>query len=100
NGVTSVWDFPSKSLVKNVSIARLVETGYTTKPIADGYAGIGVNWTTPDKVGLPDSMISVSKHDVSPRLGFAYQAQLGGHSFVIRGGYGLYHFPIPARTFS
>jgi Carboxypeptidase regulatory-like domain len=99
-GMTSVWDFPSKSLVKNVSIARLVETGYTTQPIADGYAGIGVKWTTPDKVGLPDSMVDVSKHDFSPRIGFAYNAPFGGRRLVVRGGYGLYHFPIPARTFS
>ncbi len=100
NGVTSIWDFPSKSLVKNVSIARLVQTGYTTQPIADGYAGIGVNWTTPDKVGLPNDMISVSKHDFAPRVGFAYNAPIGRRRLVVRGGYGLYNFPIPARTFS
>jgi hypothetical protein len=99
-GMTSVWDFPSKSLVKNVSIAQLVQTGYTTQPIADGYAGIGVKWTTPDKVGLPDDMISVSKHDFAPRVGFAYNAPIGQRRLVVRGGYGLYNFPIPARTFS
>src|SRR5439155_14150209 len=100
NGMTSVWDFASKSLVKNVSIAQLVSSGYTTQPIADGYAGIGVKWTTPDKVGLPDSMVSVSKHDFNPRAGFAYHARLGPRRLVVRGAYGLYHFPIPARTFS
>jgi hypothetical protein len=100
NGMTSVWDFPSKSLVRNVSTAQLVQSGYTTQPIADGYAGIGVKSTTPDKVGLPNSMVTVSKHDFSPRIGFAYKAPVGPHSIVVRGGYGLYHFPIPARTFS
>jgi carboxypeptidase family protein len=100
NGMTSVWDFPSKSLVKNVSIAQLVKSGYTTQPIADGYAGIGVKWTTPDKVGLPFNMVSVGKHDFAPRAGFAYNTRIGRRDFVLRGGYGLYHFPIPARTFS
>src|SRR4030095_2257615 len=100
NGVTSVWDFKSMSLVKNVSIDQLVQTGYTTQPIADGYAGIGVKWTTPDKVGLPQDMISVSKHDCSPRVGFAYNAPIGRRRLVVRGGYGLYKFQIPARTFS
>ena len=100
NGVTSVWDFKSKSLVKNVSIDQLVQTGYTTQPIAVGYAGIGVKWTTPDKVGLPQDMISVSKHDFSPRVGFAYRIPVDSRSFVVRGGYGMYQFPIPARTFS
>jgi hypothetical protein len=100
NGVTSVFDFKTKSLVDTVTLAQLVQTGYTTQPIADGYAGIGVKWTTPDKVGLPNNLITVSKHDFAPRAGFAYTAHTGQHSIVLRGGYGLYHFPIPARTFN
>jgi carboxypeptidase family protein len=99
-GMTSVWDFPSKSLVKTVTIQELIDSGYTTKPIADGYAGIGVKWTTPDKAGLPDSMVSVSRRNFSPRLGFAYAPRTGNRSVVLRGGYGMYFFPIPARTFS
>ena len=100
NGVTSVFDFPSRSLVDNAPISRLVETGYTTQPIADGYAGLGVKWTTPNTVGLPQNLISVSRHDFAPRAGFAYNTRVGRRAFVVRGGYGLYHFPIPARTFS
>jgi hypothetical protein len=100
NGVTSVFDFKTRSLVDKVTLAQLVQTGYTTQPIADGYAGLGVKWTTPDKVGLPDSLITVSKHDFAPRAGFAYTARAGQRTLVLRGGYGLYHFPIPARTFN
>jgi hypothetical protein len=100
NGVTSVWDFKNKSLVDNATIAQLVQTGYTTQPIADGYAGIGVKWETPGQAGLPDGLVSVSKHDFGPRAGFAWNTHLGGRTVVLRGGYGLYHFPIPARTFS
>ncbi len=100
NGVTSAFDFASKSLVENATISQLVQTGYTTQPIADGYAGLGVKWTTPDKAGLPDSLVSVSRHDFAPRAGFAYNTRLGRKTLVVRGGYGLYHFPIPARTFS
>jgi hypothetical protein len=100
NGVTSVWDFKNKSLVNKVPIAQVVQSGYTTQPIADGYAGIGVKWETPDKAGLPDSLVTVSKHDFAPRAGFAYSSHIGRRAVVLRGGYGLYHFPIPARTFS
>jgi hypothetical protein len=99
-GVTSVFDFKSKSLVDNVTIPELVKSGYTTQPIADGYAGIGVKWITPNQAGLPDSLVSVSKHDLGPRAGFAYTAHAGSQTLVLRGGYGLYHFPIPARTFN
>src|SRR6266700_5394279 len=99
-GVTSLFDFKSKSIVNNITIPKLVESGYTTQPIADGYAGIGVKWITPDKVGLPNDLVSVSKHDFGPRAGFAYTAHAGSRILVLRGGYGLYHFPIPARTFN
>ncbi|MEP6716287.1 MAG: carboxypeptidase-like regulatory domain-containing protein, partial [Terriglobia bacterium] len=99
-GVTSVFDFASKSIVNNVPVSQLVQTGYTTQPIVDGYAAIGVKWVTPDKVGLPNDLVSVSKHDFGPRAGFAWTHTFAGRSFVLRGGYGLYHFPIPARTFN
>src|SRR6185503_20623881 len=69
NGVTSVFDFATRSLVRNVSTQQLIDSGYTTKPIADGYANLGVKWTTPDKVGLPDSLISSNYRDLAPRLG-------------------------------
>ena len=100
NGVTAAWDFKSKSLVENVPIDQIISSGYTTKPIADGYAALGVKWITPDKAGLPDSLVTISKHDFAPRVGFAYNSRIAGRRFVLRGGYGLYHFPIPARTFS
>jgi len=99
-GVTSVFDFASKSIVTNVPVSQLVQTGYTTQPIVDGYSAIGVKWVTPDKVGLPNDLVSVSKHDFGPRAGFAWNRSIDGRAFVLRGGYGLYHFPIPARTFN
>ena len=99
-GVTSLFDFASKSIVSNVPVSQLVATGYTTQPIVDGYSAIGVKWVTPDKVGLPNDLVSVSKHDLGPRAGFAWNRNFAGRPFVLRGGYGLYHFPIPARTFN
>ena len=44
--------------------------------------------------------MTVSKHDFGPRAGFAYSRRAGSRTLVLRGGYGLYHFPIPARTFN
>ena len=99
-GVTSLFDFASKSIVNAVPIPQLVQSGYTTQPIVDGYSAVGVKWITPDKLGLPNDLVSLSKHDFGPRAGFAYSRNLGGRIAVVRGGYGLYHFAIPARTFN
>jgi len=99
-GMTAGWDFPDKALVRNVSIQEIVSSGYTTQAIADGYAAAGVKYVTPDQAHLPQDIVSVSKHDFSPRLGFAWNPHLGNKHLVVRGGYGIYFFPIPARTFS
>ena len=98
-GMTAGFDLRSKSLIDAVPINQMVASGYTTQPIADAYSALGVKWITPGQAGLPDSIVSVSKHDFAPRAGFAWNPRVGGHNVVARGGYGLYHFPIPARTF-
>ena len=95
NGMTAGWDFASKTLVQTASIQEMIDTGYTTKPIADGYAGIGVKWTTPDQVGLPDSLVTTSKRNFAPRIGIAYNGNALGKSFVLRGGYGRILLPHP-----
>jgi hypothetical protein len=100
NGMTAGWDFANKALVRNVTIQQLVDRGYTTQPIVDAYAKVGVKYTTPDKAGLPEGIAETSKRDLSPRVGFAYSPRIGKRQFVLRGGYGMYFFPIPARTFS
>jgi hypothetical protein len=99
-GMTAAWDFPSKSLVRSVSTKELVDSGYTTQPIADGYTAIGVKFITPEQAKLPKNLVSASKHDFAGRVGFAYNPHFGKRNLVIRGGYGMYFFPIPARTFS
>jgi hypothetical protein len=99
-GMTAGWDFASKSIVRNLTVDQLIASGYTTKPIADGYATLGVKFTTPEQAQVPADLISSGKRDFSPRVGFAYSPQIGKRPLVIRGGYGLYYFPIPARTYS
>ena len=100
NGMTMSFDVKNKAFINGVPLSGLVATDYTTQPIIDAYAAAGVKWETPDKAGLSNDIVTSSKHDFAPRAGFAYHTALGKKSFVVRGGYGMYHFPIPARTFS
>ena len=99
-GVTNLFDFPTKTIISNVPTPQLVSSGYTTQPIVDGYSAIGVKWVTPDKVGLSNDLVSVSKLNFAPRVGFAWSKRAAGRPFVLRGGYGRYNFPLPARTFN
>lgn len=100
NGMTTTFSIPDKAFVSNVPASELVRNDYTTQPIVDAYAAAGVKWETPRQAGLPSDFVQSSKHDFAPRAGFAYHSRIGAKTFVVRGGYGLYHFPIPARTFS
>jgi hypothetical protein len=99
-GMTEAFDFNNMALVNDVTPAQLIATNYTTAPIVAAYAAAGVKWETPSQAGMSSDFIKGNKHDFAPRAGFAYHTRLFGKNVVMRGGYGLYHFPVPARTFS
>src|SRR5262249_5381181 len=76
-GMTAGWDFADKALVRNVSINQIVASGYTTQALADQFAATGVKFVTPDQAHLPHDIVSISKHDFSPRVGFAWNPRIG-----------------------
>lgn len=100
NGVNSVFDMATHSIVRKSSIDDLIRNGYTTPALVKAYTDIGVRFATPGEVGLPDSLVNVGQRNFSPRAGFAYKRVVNSHTLVLRGGYGAYHFALPARTFN
>src|SRR5262249_40959148 len=56
---------------------------------------IGMKVETPQQAGLPDNLVYANKHDFGPRTGFAWRIGNSAKSPVLRGGYGMYYFPIP-----
>ncbi len=99
NGTNSVFDLNSKSLVRAASLADLIRSGNTTQQVADNFARIGVKYATAQGLGYPGGLVNVNRHNFSPRLGFAKQWKFGNRSAVLRGGFGVYRFPLPARTY-
>jgi hypothetical protein len=94
------FDIASRSLVLGVTPEELVRRNRTTPATVAFYRSLGANFATPGQVGLPDNFIRRNWNDWGPRLGAAYQTRLWGRSFVVRGGYGRYYFPLPTRTFN
>lgn len=99
-GMLTTFDMNSRSIVPEASMDYLVKNGYTNEAILNSYRTLAVRFTTPSEVGMTGDMIKTSKTDFAPRVGFAYRLNASGRNFVVRGGYGSYHFTIPARTFS
>jgi len=94
------FDLKTKSIVNGVPLERLYELGVTTPVIVKNFTDIGVRFTSPSEAGLPDQLMYSNPWDFGPRAGFAYRLRDGARTTVLRGGYALYGFPIPLRTFN
>ncbi len=100
NNILTGFDTKTHSIINGVPLERMYELNATTPVIVSQFTRIGVKFITPDQAGLPDTMMYSNPHDFGPRAGFAYRLSTGRRSTVLRGGYALYGFPIPLRTFN
>ena len=97
-GLFSTFDLSTKTLIRRITVEEMIGRGETTPAIVNAFSAIGVRLATPEKAGLPDNFVTASKLDFAPRGGFAYRLKSSGRPIVLRGGYGLYRFGIPARV--
>jgi hypothetical protein len=93
------FDEKSKSIILSRTIPELVEMNILLPSIVNAYTNLGMKFTTPQEVGLPDSLTYANKLDFGPRAGFAYR--LGStNATVIRGGYAIFAYPESLRLFA
>lgn len=100
NGTNAVFDLNTKSLVRMASLADLIRIGDTTQAVVDSFAKIGVKYSAAKEAGYPSELVNVTRHNFSPRVGFAKHWKFGNLPVVLRGGFGVYHFPMPTRTYN
>lgn len=100
DNVLTGFDMNSRSIINGVSLDQMYKLGVTTPAIVKNFTDIGVRFITPSEAGLPDTLMYSNPKDLGPRGGFAYRLSTGQRSTVLRGGYALYGFPIPLRTFN
>ncbi|MEK7407341.1 MAG: carboxypeptidase regulatory-like domain-containing protein [Acidobacteriota bacterium] len=94
------FDPKTKAIVNGADFETLYRTKSSMPEIVNIFTGMGVKFVKPEEVGLPKNLIYLNKWDFNPRAGFAYKFTEGARAFVVRGGYGLYGYPMPLRAFN
>jgi len=88
-----------QSATKSVVLGQTLETLYqrqiTVPSVVARYQQLGAKFTDWKTAGFPSTLMTGSKGDFGPRVGFAYRAFDGKKAFVIRGGYSLAYYPVP-----
>jgi hypothetical protein len=99
NNVLTGFDLANHAVVNSAPLETMYKAGASLPSIVKVYQDIGVRFVTPQDAGLPKDLIYSNPHDFGPRAAFAYKLGSGKRAFVVRGGYSLFGFPIPLRTF-
>ncbi len=100
NNILTGFNLANHAVVNSASTETMIKAGATLPSIISTFEGLGVKFESPSQAGLPDKLIHSNPNDFGPRAGFAYRLADGPKSFVLRGGYALFGFPIPLRTFN
>jgi len=87
------------AVVNGMPIEEMYRKGAAIPAVVNTFTRIGMKFETPREAGLPDRLMYSNYWDFGPRAGFAYRFSSGPRSFVLRGGYAIYGFPLPTRTF-
>lgn len=97
NNLINGFDIKNKAIVLGAPIPQLISQNRTTQGIITNLQNLGVTFETTQQAGQPDHIMHGNYRIFEPRVGFAYSLFGSGRGTVIRGGLGLYNFPMPIR---
>jgi hypothetical protein len=100
NNVLTTFDPERRAVVLGTDLDTMYRLGATVPAIVTRLQSLGVNFINYQEAGVPQTLMTSTKKDFGPRIGFAYRAADGAKAFVLRGGYRISYFPIPLRGWS
>jgi hypothetical protein len=97
NNILTSFDPETRSIVLGQDLQTMYRLGATVPSIVNRLTSLGAKFETWDQAGRERSLMTSPKRDFGPRLGFAYKLHGGTRPMVLRGGYRIAYFHIPAR---
>jgi len=95
DNILATYDPNTKSVVLGQPLDTLYSKLVTVPSVVARYQELGAKFAYWKDVGFPKELMTGSKGDFGPRVGFAYRVGDGKKAFVVRGGYSLSYYPIP-----
>ena len=100
NNLLVGFDRPNHAIILGQDLDTMYRLQATVPAIVNRLTSLGVKFESYRDAGLPRTLMYGNNADFGPRAGFAYRVGDGARSFVVRGGYTMSYFHIPARPFN
>jgi hypothetical protein len=94
------FDPASKSIILANDLQTMYDLGATFPAVVEQFESLGVKFISYKEAGRSRLLTTAPKANLGPRLGFAYRMGQGARSLVLRGGYRISYFRIPARAWT
>jgi hypothetical protein len=98
NKLLTGFDPASRSIILGQDLQTMYDLGATFPAVVEQFESLGVKFISYQEAGRSQNLTTAPKANLGPRLGFAYRVGDGARSFVLRGGYRISYFRIPARA--